>query len=37
MALAPGGFDGPSDSLIKFIEAHNCKAPENWAGFREFD
>ncbi len=37
MSLAPGGFDGPSDSLIKFIEGHNCKAPENWEGFREFD
>ena len=37
MSLSPGQFDGPSDSLIKFIEGHNCRAPENWGGFREFD
>lgn len=36
-ALAPGATDGPTESLIKFIEEHNAKAPENWAGYRDFD
>ena len=36
-SLAPGGTDGPAESLIKFIEEHNGRAPADWQGFREFD
>ena len=35
--LGPYNFDGPSQSLIKFIELNNGKAPQDWNGFREFD
>lgn len=36
-SLAPGESDGPTESLIKFIEEHKCKVPENWQGYRDFD
>ena len=35
---APGGgttHDGPSRTLLSFMEAHNFKAPPGWPGYRE--
>ena len=36
-ALGPNGRDGPSESLIRYIESYKAKAPQDWLGFREFD
>lgn len=36
-SLAPGGIDGPSQSLIKFIEVNKGRAPSDWKGYRGFD
>ena len=35
--LGPGGNDGPSQSLISYIESHKGKAPVDWKGHRIFD
>ena len=35
--LGPGGKDGPSQSLITFIEENKGRAPANWKGYRTFD
>jgi len=35
--LGPKGTDGPSQSLIKFIEENKGQAPEDWKGYRRFE
>jgi len=32
--MAPDHADGPSETLIKFIESYNGKAPIDWKGYR---
>lgn len=27
--------DGPSSTLLSFVEQHDCVAPQSWSGFRE--
>ena len=36
-SLGPNGVDGPSDSLITFMESFQGKAPFDWKGYRNFD
>ena len=33
--MAPDNNDGPSETLISFIESNDGKAPEDWKGYRE--
>ena len=28
--------DGPTDNLIKVMEAYDFKAPDDWPGYRQF-
>ena len=36
-SLGPSGYDGPSNSLLKFMKSHDGKAPIDWRGYRSFD
>ena len=33
--MAPLKQDGPSDTLIEFMEGYGSKAPVDWKGYRD--